>query len=65
MAILGYGIKEWALKKDGYNCRCGDLEIGRHILVDCLLLDLQRQGLEWASPARYIPRFNSLLLRLF
>lgn len=37
-------------EKDSYNCRYGELETVGYILVDCFLLDLEQQGLEWVSP---------------
>ena len=52
---FGAWYQRMGIEKDSYNCRCGDLETVRHILVDCPLLELQRQGLERVSPEMDLP----------
>ena len=40
---------------DSYFCKRGEQETVRHILVECPLLDAQRQGLKRVSPEMDLP----------
>ena len=58
---FGAWFKRFRIEKESYNCKCGELETVKHILVDCPLLETIRVGLRRVSPEMDMPTLlNSL-----